>query len=1266
MKHLLIAATCVVAFACAKGANAPACVANQLNRCSCGGNSLGQQACLPSGQAYGACDCTSACANDPTCVGVPPLLGFDMDQTGAALSDAGLKLPDPATLDGGFTVVQQFNDPPVEVLAQDPPGGTLVKPGTQINLTVTIPPDQESLGLPNNHFLVGALTQDTDLSAEAYYEAIDPGPFPKRATLQDWKDANGFGSGIAPDLEAQATYVSHADLGFGRRMHVRKQGKRVAFYVDNYLMPDDAVKGSNFFATVTMEWSPGPNGTDSDPFFTQFYVYDKKGDRIIDPKLDDHGTKNNPAVCLACHGGTTDLNYDANGGNLGAKFIPFDLDNLSYSTLPGAGRADQEAAFKILNEAVYATWDPNDPAYAPETPPVVQLIDNWYGGVGHPSPTFISGTVLSAWDVATGHDLYLNVFGRNCITCHAQREPFRNFSTFAKFDAEKALITTRVFEQGAMPLSEKGNRNFWLSYPNEAKILANYLGVPFKAPGTPVAHITVTHSGTQITAGTVVTLSGVTSQYAQTFTWTQTSGPAVQLTPAAADNSLMTFVAPAASVTFQLVVTLGSKSSTDNAAVAVLVAPSVPASVTATAGLNSATVTWTQTSDGGSPVLHSTVVASPGNITVQVPGNGTTANVTGLVAGTTYTFSVVATNEIDDSASSAPSNSVTVFTTPGSPTGVSGVRGDTKVVLSWTPPANTGGVPIVGYQITGNPAPTTPVSVPANGTGTQSLTIGGLVNGTSYVFSVAANNGALSSPAASPSLIPDVAPRAPTIVSALQTGTTSATVSWTPPPPNGGTPVTNYQITASNIVDGTGPTILVGVPSPLAATVPGLTANATYTFAVEAQNGFGLGATSGPSTAVFMAPTIGAPSQPINVSALFDGSTLPGEAATVSWTTPNNAGNSAITEYEITATPGPGGVTPSPVFVTAITPPPPSYIGRVAGLTGGVNYFFTVAAVNAQATGPGAASNSVAIEGRPQPPTLNNVTASAPGTVGGSGSLNAFWTAPTNNGGSAITGYTVSFGATNVGAAASATAINSGVLPTRCASYSVHLTASNSWGASSVSGSIPATNAVAPAQMSPPSGSAGVAAINLSWPAVAETGCTINYTLASNPAGVGFSTTALSGSTAAASCGYAVSGGVSSAHCGRSWTFTITPSNGISSAPASGSSAAIRPLVSYSGDNINAIWAGGATPGGTCTGCHFNGSGNPLLFDGTPAQNLSSILANSPPVITSPTANSYLIACTTGNTGVCPFTAMTSTIRFTASSAELATVTAWINDGHQN
>jgi hypothetical protein len=82
-----------------------------------------------------------------------------------------------------------------------------------------------------------------------------------------------------------------------------------------------------------------------------------------------------------------------------------------------------------------------------------------------------------------------------------------------------------------------------------------------------------------------------------------------------------------------------------------------------------ATVSFTAPVDnGGSGITEYTVTSTPGSITAT--GNASPITVTGLTNGTSYTFTVRATNAVGDSAESAPSNSVTPSGVPGAPTNV--------------------------------------------------------------------------------------------------------------------------------------------------------------------------------------------------------------------------------------------------------------------------------------------------------------------------------------------------------------------------------------------------------------------------------------------------------------------------------------------------------------------------------------------------------------------------------------------------------------------
>lgn len=83
-----------------------------------------------------------------------------------------------------------------------------------------------------------------------------------------------------------------------------------------------------------------------------------------------------------------------------------------------------------------------------------------------------------------------------------------------------------------------------------------------------------------------------------------------------------------------------------------------------------ATVSFTAPVDnGGSVVTGYTVTSTPGGITAT--GAASPIVVTGLTNGTSYTFTVHATNAVGDSAESTASNAVTpAATVPGAPTNV--------------------------------------------------------------------------------------------------------------------------------------------------------------------------------------------------------------------------------------------------------------------------------------------------------------------------------------------------------------------------------------------------------------------------------------------------------------------------------------------------------------------------------------------------------------------------------------------------------------------
>jgi titin len=167
--------------------------------------------------------------------------------------------------------------------------------------------------------------------------------------------------------------------------------------------------------------------------------------------------------------------------------------------------------------------------------------------------------------------------------------------------------------------------------------------------------------------------------------------------------------------------------------------PGAPTAVAATSGVRQLGVSWQPpASDGGSPVTSYSVSAVNTADATDTASSGVLASsarsfpLTGLRNGATYAVSVRATSLAGDSG--AATATATTYALPGTPTGVTAVPGDKKVTVSWAAPAGDGGTPITGYRVV-----MTPGSVTQTVTGT-SVVVSGLVNGTTYTFTVAATN----------------------------------------------------------------------------------------------------------------------------------------------------------------------------------------------------------------------------------------------------------------------------------------------------------------------------------------------------------------------------------------------------------------------------------------------------------------------------------------------------------------------------------------------
>ena len=264
-----------------------------------------------------------------------------------------------------------------------------------------------------------------------------------------------------------------------------------------------------------------------------------------------------------------------------------------------------------------------------------------------------------------------------------------------------------------------------------------------------------------------------------------------------------------------------------------LLKPSAPPAPTATAGASQASVTAAASASGGVPDSI-TVTANPGGQHCVIAGSGGSCIVTGLTNGQSYSFTAIASNKAGVSSASAPGNSVTPYTIPDAPAGVTAIAGDGQATVKWLAPANNGGSVITGY---------TTVSVEDNSkscsSATTACTITGLNNGSAYTFTVTAQNKAGNSASSAPSLsvkpyfIKPAAPGKPIAAP----GNGEVTVSWLQ---NFGAALpTGYTVTASP----GGQSCNVSFPGAAVATasctVSGLTNGTAYTFQVSAVNSEG-------------------------------------------------------------------------------------------------------------------------------------------------------------------------------------------------------------------------------------------------------------------------------------------------------------------------------------------------------------------------------------------------------------------------------------------
>ena len=738
----------------------------------------------------------------------------------------------------------------------------------------------------------------------------------------------------------------------------------------------------------------------------------------------------------------------------------------------------------------------------------------------------------------------------------------------------------------------------WTAPDNGGALISSYTITPFVGA---TAQTPVTVSNAPPVSS--VNISGLTPGTAYTFTVTATNS--VGNGPASTPSNSVTPTA--------------------------LAAPAPPTGVTATAGDTTATVTWTApTNNGGSPVTSYTVTPNTaGNEgSTQLPSttvSGTSATITGLTDGTTYAFTVAATNAVGTSQPSVQSNSVTPATFPGAPLGVVATAGDGTANVTWTAPASNGGSPLTAYTVTpfigGTGQAALRVITPGTAT---AATLTGLTDGTTYTFTVTATNAVGNGPAsaASNSVTPNPAPSvpsAPTAVTATA-GVGTVTVAWTSPV-SGGSPVTSYTITPylGTAAQTALITTVSGNPPATSAALTNLANGTTYTFTVSATNAVGTGPVSAASG--LATPEATAPVCPCNIFGSTtpaspdgnDGSSVnvgvsfsvdqPGfvdgirfyKAATNTgthigdlWTSSgtnlgqvtfsNETGSGwqqAMFFNPVAVTPGvtyvasylaPNGhySVAGAAFATANTTSPPLY---ALANTATPNGLFTYGPAAVFPTSSFNATNyfvdAVFTQNQPTTPTAPSaVTAQA-----ANASAVVSWTAPASTGGEPISSYIIT---PFMGTAAQTPTVISGNPPATSATvtgltngtaYTFTVTAANPVGAGPASAAsapvTPSTPTTVPGTPTAVTATAGVSSVTVVWTAPGNGNSPItSYTVTPYLGSTAQTPTVISGTPPAAQ---AV---VSNLTNGKTYTFAVVATNAIGSGAASVTSNPASPQAS--------------------------------------------------------------------------------------------------------
>jgi outer membrane protein assembly factor BamB len=407
--------------------------------------------------------------------------------------------------------------------------------------------------------------------------------------------------------------------------------------------------------------------------------------------------------------------------------------------------------------------------------------------------------------------------------------------------------------------------------------------------------------------------------------------------------------------------------------------PSAPIGLTTDFGITFAKLTWNAPIlNGGFSITNYTIYRGtlPGSLTFYVEiGDVLYYNDTNVINGNTYYYKVAAKNTIGEGALSNLASAI-IATIPSEPQNLQTDAGNGNVNITWIPPTDDGGSPIMNYRIYKGETSGGEIFYMEIGNVTY-YNDTSVTNGIIYYYKVSAKNviaeGLLSDEVEGAPLGP---PSVPQNLEA-SSGDSWVNITWDVPLDNGGSAITNYRIYKGTVSGSEDFLIEIGEITYYNDT--DVSNGITYYYKVSAKNAVG----EGPLSIGTDAMPVDLPSEPQNLQA-----TRGDSYVYLTWDAPSDDGGTQIMNYRIYR---------DGIFLVEI--------GNVTyyndtGLTNGQTYSYNVSANNAVGEGPLSTETSATPATIPSAPQDLQVNA-------GDGQIVLTWNVSSSNGGSAITNYRI-------------------------------------------------------------------------------------------------------------------------------------------------------------------------------------------------------------------------------------------------------------------